>query len=115
MLRYVLLSVFALLLLTACGGSDLDKFEQSLFSECVECDLYGVDLSQAVLYRADLTGAYLSVADLTGADLTRADLTDARLAGADLNGANLYGAILDDVIGADLTGALNVPKKYLKD
>jgi uncharacterized protein YjbI with pentapeptide repeats len=34
---------------------------------------------------------------------------------ADLTGANLHGANLDGVIGADFTGALNVPEKYLKD
>jgi uncharacterized protein YjbI with pentapeptide repeats len=42
------------------------------------------------------------------------------MTGADLTGANLYeadleGANLDGVIGADFTGALNVPAKYLKD
>jgi uncharacterized protein YjbI with pentapeptide repeats len=42
------------------------------------------------------------------------------MTGADLTGANLYeadleGANLDSVIGADFTGALNVPAKYLKD
>ncbi|MBM11052.1 MAG: hypothetical protein CL759_03130, partial [Chloroflexi bacterium] len=39
-------------------------------------------------------------ADLRQANLTDADLTDANL---------------DNVIGADFTGALNVPAKYLKD
>ncbi|MEC9290712.1 MAG: pentapeptide repeat-containing protein, partial [Chloroflexota bacterium] len=38
-------------------------------------------------------------ADLTGADLT----------GADLTGADLHKAILDGIIGADFTSALNVP------
>ena len=38
MLRYVFLSVFALLLLTACGGNDLNQFKQSGFNQCVECD-----------------------------------------------------------------------------
>ena len=42
MLGYVFLSVFALLLLTACGGSDLDKLIET--KECVECDLPGADL-----------------------------------------------------------------------
>jgi uncharacterized protein YjbI with pentapeptide repeats len=82
--------VFALLLLTACGGNDLDQLEQSGFKECVGCDLSG----------ANLTGA-----NLTGAWLRDANLTD----------ANLYGANLDGATGADFTGALNVPAKYLKD
>jgi uncharacterized protein YjbI with pentapeptide repeats len=47
---------------------------------------------------------------MTGADLSGADLTNANLYEADLEGANL-----DGVIGADFTGALNVPAKYLKD
>jgi uncharacterized protein YjbI with pentapeptide repeats len=47
--------------------------------------------------------------------LTGADLTDATLTGADLSGADLKAARLDDVIGADFTGALNVSEKYLKD
>jgi len=34
------------------------------------------------------------------------------LSGKDLTGANLDGANLDGVIGADFTGALNVPPKY---
>jgi len=33
----------------------------------------------------------------------------------DLVGANLGGANLDDVIGADFSGALYVPNKYLKN
>ena len=82
MLRYIFLSVFALLLLTACGGSDLDKLIET--KECVRNSV-ACDLSRA---------------DLSGADLTRANLVD-----ANLNQAN----------GADFTGALNVPAKYLKD
>ena len=42
--------------------------------------------------------------DMTGADMT----------GADLSGEDLTRADLDGVIGADFTGALNVPDKYLK-
>ena len=37
------------------------------------------------------------------------------LIGVDLAWVDLTGAYLDDVIGADFTGALNVPEKYLKD
>jgi len=33
----------------------------------------------------------------------------------DMSGADLFGANLDNVIGSDFTGALNVPEKYLKD
>ena len=55
-----------------------------------------------------LTAAYLSGADLEGADLGHAILT-----GADLSGANLHEANLDGVIGADFTGAFNVPPEYL--
>ena len=60
--------------------------------------------------------------DLSGANLTRADLTGllggefgANLSRADLSRATLSGATLDGVIGADFTGALNVPERYLKD
>ena len=47
------------------------------------------------------------------------DLSGRNLSGADLSGANLFGTVLtganlDDVIGADFTGALNVPEQYLK-
>ena len=93
--------------------------------------LYKADLTKATLIdanlsRADLTGANLVNANLKGAmlyetDLTRAnlkdtnlfnvDLTKADLTGASLKGANMAGAILYDVIGADFSGALNVPKK----
>ena len=44
-------------------------------------------------------------ADLSGTNLTRAYLSR----------ATLSGATLDGVIGADFTGALNVPERYLKD
>jgi uncharacterized protein YjbI with pentapeptide repeats len=194
MLRYIFLSVFALLLITACGGSggsDLDQaggeepvtdasskdlnkaFENqtgslgyaeteptpttepfptlghtpastedtgSTNSEvgpitteiennvdklkktnvCVECDLSGADLGEANLTGADLTEANLTNADLTGANLGWANLTDANLGeanltGANLTNANLTNAILDDVIGADFTGAFHIPAEYLKD
>jgi uncharacterized protein YjbI with pentapeptide repeats len=209
MLRYICLSLFALLLLTACGGSggsDLDQaggeepvtdasskdlnkaFENQTGSlgygeteptpttapfptpgytsastentgstnsevgpitaeiennvdklietkSCPECDLSdanlsgadlsGANLSGAILFltnlsdadltNANLYGADLQAANLTEANLTGADLTGADLAEADLTGANLTDAILDDVIGADFTGALGVPAKYLKD
>ena len=65
--------------------NDLGQLKQSGFNECVECDLSG----------ANLTGADLCVANLIGANLTGADLTL--------------------VVGADFSGALNVPDKYVKD
>ncbi len=143
MLRYIFLSLFALLLLTACGGSDTDSssndsgnvFENTTGAKihskqdvvklietnsCPACDLSGANLRSA-----DLTGAYLTGANLTGVNLTGADLTGAMLygavlyradlTGANLTGVNLFAADLDGVIGADFTGALNVPKKYLRD
>ena len=82
--------------------------------------LQAADLSGAYLFRADLSGAYLFRADLSGAYLNGADLSSAtliwtNLSGADLSGADLLGANLDNVIGADFTGAINVPAKYLGD
>ena len=53
--------------------------------------------------------------DLSGKDLTGANLKSADLFGADLRKADLRYANLDGVIGADFTGALNVPERYLKD
>ena len=44
-----------------------------------------------------------------------ADLTPgANLDGVNLTGATMSGANLDGVIGADFTGAKNVPAKYRK-
>ena len=71
MLRYIFLSVFALLLLTACGNKDLDQFKQSGFTDCDKCDLSGVDLSRADLSDASLFRTQLVGADLTGANLTK--------------------------------------------
>ena len=126
-IRYIFLSVFSLLLVTACRGNDLEQLTKDKF--CYECDLSGADLtgvnlrgaeirradlsranlrganlSEASLHLADLTGANLTDANLEEAKLEEANLTDANLTGADLRGANLYG-----VVGADFTGALNVP------
>ena len=66
------------------------------YREGERADLRGADLRGADLIRADLRGADLRGADLRGADLTGVDLT-----GVDLREAYL--------IGADLTGATNVP------
>ena len=70
----------------------------------------GANLKDADLSGADLSGAYLN-----GADLSSATLIWTNLSGADLSGADLLGANLDNVIGADFTGAINVPAKYLGD
>jgi uncharacterized protein YjbI with pentapeptide repeats len=83
-------------------------------------DLTGANLRDALLDGANLTGANLSDAVLTGANLgtaflANADLTGANLTGAILSWADLTDANLDGVIGADFTGALNVPANYLKD
>jgi len=78
-------------------------------------NLSEANLTDAWLVRADLTNANLTAAILVEADLTRANLDKADLTGADLRGADLSGANLDDVVGADFRGALNVPDKYLKD
>ena len=85
--------------------NDLGQLKQSGFNECVECDLSG----------ANLTGANLAGVDLSGNDLTGANLTGADLGVANLIGANLTGADLTLVVGADFSGALNVPDKYVKD
>ena len=80
-----------------------------------DADLSGADLSDRILQAADLSGASLNGADLSSANLIWANLSGANLSGADLSGADLLGANLDNVIGADFTGALNVPAKYLGD
>ena len=131
MLRYLLLCISCLLLLTACGGGltgqakgkkdALPSFlEQGSPKSCPECDLgnadlSGADLTEANLVKANLTTANLSEATLEIANLTRAKLTGADLTRANLSRANLTGANLDGVIGADFSGAYNVPDKYLKD
>jgi hypothetical protein len=85
-----------------------------------EADLSDANLTDANLFGADLDEANLTGANLTGANLANAWLNEADLSGSDLSDANLtdanlFGADLDGVIGADFTGALNVPAKYLKD
>ena len=125
---------FALVLSAALMASlacdDLGQLKQSGFNECVECDLSGANLTWTYLYGANLTGANLAGVDLSGNDLTGANLTEANLFGANLTGAdltgadlgvanligaNLTGADLTLVVGADFSGALNVPDKYVKD
>jgi uncharacterized protein YjbI with pentapeptide repeats len=63
---------------------------------------------------ADLRGANLRGANLTEAKLIEAILTGADLTRADLTGADLKNAILTGVMGADFTGALNVPESYIE-
>ena len=97
-LRYIFLSVFAVLLIRffaipACGEIGLvseNVLQLKSSGECTFCDLGGANLTNATL-----NGAYLY--------------------GADLTDANLDGASLDRVIHADFTGALNVPAKYWKN
>ena len=88
----------------------LTKAEALLKMAQAGANLKDADLSGAYLFRADLSGAYLN-----GADLSSATLIWTNLSGADLSGADLLGANLDNVIGADFTGAINVPAKYLGD
>ena len=88
--RLLAITTVLLLVISGCGQSynpERDKY-------CPGCDLIGVQLESANLSGADLAGAKLTMADLSGADLTKANL--------------------DGVIGADFTGALNVPEQYLK-
>ena len=61
-----------------------------------------------------ITKADLSMANLSGANLSGVDLGRSDLGLADLTEADLHGATLTGVIGADFTGALNVPARYLK-
>ena len=88
----------------------LTKAEALLKMARAGANLKDADLSGAYLFRADLSGA-----SLNGADLSSANLVWANLSGPDLSGAALLGANLDNVIGADFTGARNVPAKYLGD
>jgi uncharacterized protein YjbI with pentapeptide repeats len=85
------------------GGDYLSK------ANLTGANLTGANLTDADLRGADLTGVDLTGANLTGANLTGANLTGANLKGANLKWANLKWANLDNVIGADFTGAKNVP------
>ena len=93
-----------LLVISGCGQS----YNPERDKNCPACDLIGVQLESANLAGADLAGADLDGANLSGVYLFRANLTGANLTRANLTGANLGG-----VIGADFTGALNVPSEYL--
>jgi uncharacterized protein YjbI with pentapeptide repeats len=100
----------------------------NLKGDLSRADLSGADLSDAnlhdaLLIGADLGGADLIEADLRGANLSGADLSRADLSGADLSKANLSKADLSLIVGgnlkadlrfADLSGAVGVTKKELK-
>jgi len=90
------------------SGSDLSGASLWLANlrgaSLVGADLTEIDLEAALLQDADLSGADLFGAKLFLVNLSRADLSGANLADADLFGADLSG-----VIGADFSGALNVP------
>ena len=119
MLRYVFLSVFALLLLTGCGDGitgqaggakpvtgtkspDDRKTRQTTAETKNDLALFLEQPSSQSCQQCDLSGADLTGADLTGANLVDADLTGANLSGAYLFRANLTGVSL---IGANLTNA----------
>ncbi len=98
-----------------CPGCDLQKvnlsgvnLKQAVLpgANLTEANLKGANLKMANLKGVTLTTADLSNANLAGADLAGADLTGANLTGAELFGTNLKGATLDNVIGADLMGAI---------
>ena len=87
MLRYLFLYISCLLLLTACGDGLTDQAGGTV-------DDVGDDVLSFLEQDNPKSCA--------GCDLANADLT----------GANLDKANLTDVIGADFTGAVNVPPKY---
>jgi len=90
--------------------SDSDLLGASLWlANLREANLVGADLTGIDLEAANLSGANLSMADLSGAKLFLVNLSMADLSGANLADADLYGADLSGVIGADFSGALNVP------
>ena len=129
MLRYVFLSVFALLLLTACGDGLTDQeggqepvtdTSSQGFSNVSGNQAGAASVSDGAISvgttkyyfrsrigREELVSAYSAGHDLTGVilsgvNLSGLDLTYANLSEANLTDANLSGANLSD---ADLTGA----------
>ena len=83
-----------------------DRFIR-LAQNCPDCNLSGVDLSNAQLNHANLAGANLSGADFTDANLRQANLAGANLSNAKLIRTNLPGANLSfaDLTNADLAGS----------
>jgi hypothetical protein len=102
----------------SCQECDL-KMASLVGANLSGADLSDSDLSGASLWLVNLRGASLVGADLTEIDLEKALLQEANLSRADLSGAklflanladaDLFGADLSGVIGADFSGALNVP------
>lgn len=92
---------------------EIDRLETSkerfirLARNCPDCNLSGVDLSNAQLNHANLAGANLSGVDFTNANLRQANLMGANLSGAKLIRANLPGANLSftDLSNANLSGS----------
>ena len=86
--------------------TDKERFMR-LAKNCPDCNLSGVDLSNAQLNHANLAGANLSGANLTNANLRQANLTGANLSQAKLIRANLPGANLSlaDLTNADFSGS----------
>ena len=98
--RLLAITIMLLLVISGCGQSYNPKLEK----DCEGCDLSGANMRGADLWSANVSDANLSDAVLTGAGLS----------GTNLMGANLLGANLEGVIGADFTGALNVPPKRFR-
>jgi len=74
-------------------------------------ELFGCDLTRAILRSTDLTGIRLRFAKMRQADLTGAVLVNVDLSKADLTGADLTGA---DIAGVDFDGAVLVGTKGLE-
>ena len=90
--------------------SDADLGGASLWwAKLKGASLVGAKLIEIDLEEASLQGADLSGADLSGAKLYSAKLNGADLSGANLTGADFFGANLSGVVGADFSGALNLP------
>ena len=127
MLRYIVLSVFALIFLTACGGGDTDKSSNDLnsasentTSSSNEMGENAVDAVGVLVHLASPKGDGTSLADLPmfqkGPITTEVEINIAQLlnqsnpkscpgcnfTGADLDYTDLPSAYLD---GANLTGA----------
>ena len=117
MLRYIFLSLFALLLLTACGGSDTDSssndsgnvFENTTGArihskqDVVKLDTGPINKEVGPIGQAGINPKEVEnnvdklietnscpVCDLSGANLVRATLQVANLNGANLTRANLW-------------------------
>ncbi|WP_348271346.1 pentapeptide repeat-containing protein [Bosea sp. Root381] len=74
-------------------------------------ELFGCDLTRAILRSTDLTGIVLRFAKMRQADLTGAVLVNVDLSKADLTGADLTGA---DIAGVDFDGAILIGTRGLE-